>query len=772
MGVHEADRRASEMFCNDKSKRVLEDHVLYIEHEPTDAGFLWATSESLVDELHSGAYRHCLALRNAVVVVERNFRRLLDGGLAGGRINLLILRRTDSSATSAIVDLTPLNPQILETFPGSLTSLLLSLTEDQDPKHSVDGIRKCIEEITSRCELDFPSLQIKYPKLPETIYTSPTLIKEENGFQSFKHSEDLEMALKSFLKTAQAIVEVIDLAILTFAKAHFGAFDVEPLSSAGEVLSISQSDFPGLSILVHRLPLRCLSKMLGDEAVWVFEQAGTPSKCEPLYLRTTIETFAEVWGPVWSVSVPQDPSSIESYAVGGGSIVPCRPDTDAHQVLEASDRLCHWFSRDETLVTLPISSSNTGNPLKSRERQGPSSVSVDPEKLKSSDILVIGAGSEPGLRWQRCRCPVDFFKRQLKESDRMDYIIADPAYRFIDARQIGVVAGSHGLTVGMNVIYKDKKETPLKHSLLDRWEHEPHTRDPRELENFWGVAVSLCTMNARRVRLIDLLGVESVTNLVEAFLWSDRVWDRGEGRIRSEMRDRYLEAVQSPDPYELGDLWEQNPSWRDELGNVVLVCLKILSKTGYDPSRDEFHILWTLPHFRGPRRVTLKAEDQSWIRFLRDTTDSMAMAVIVEDSLGQKSVCGKDRQHWFKLPSLLETSICVNSQLEPFQRLKTKRVSLDPHQWIWGDHCTLWPKIWDISRIKRGDLFWTGAQTRLEVLRCIGRWALLLRWHVIKRDKIRQMIGLKLPDRISHWEYTNEEEEEWEIRPIPVHITS
>ncbi|KAL8719523.1 MAG: hypothetical protein Q9181_008055, partial [Wetmoreana brouardii] len=350
---------------------------------------------------------------------------------------------------------------------------------------------------------------------------------------------------------------------------------------------------------------------------------------------------------------------------------------------------------------------------------------------------------------------------------RMDYIVADSAYRFIDARQIGVVAGSHGLTVGMNVIYKDKKETPLKHSLLDRWVYEPHTRNPRELENFWGIAVSLCTMNARRVRIIDLLGVESVTNLLKAFAWSDQVWEPGEAGFRSKMRDRYLKAVQSPNPYELGDMWERNPSWREEFGKVLLVCLRILSKTGYDPHRDEFHILWTLPQFHGPRRVTLKARDQSWIRFLRDTTGSMAMAVIIEDSLGQKSVCGNDRQHWFKSSSLLETSICVNSQLKPFQGMKTKPVDLDPYQWIWGNHCTLWPRIWEISRIKDGDLIWTGAQTRLEVLRRIGRWALLLQWDVIKRDKIRQMIGMKLTERISHWEYTNEEEEDWEIRPIP-----
>ncbi|KAL9629104.1 MAG: hypothetical protein Q9204_005467, partial [Flavoplaca sp. TL-2023a] len=192
------------------------------------------------------------------------------------------------------------------------------------------------------------------------------------------------------------------------------------------------------------------------------------------------------------------------------------------------------------------------------------------EKLQLSDTLVIGAGSEPGLRWRRCSCPIETFKKQLKGCGRMDHIIADSAYRFINARQIGVVAGSHGLTIGANVIYKDKKETPLKQSLLDRWEFEPYTRDPRELESFWGLAVSLCTMNARRVRVTDLLGVESVIGLLTAFTWSDEVWDPVEAKFRSQIRDRYIDAVHSADPYALANIWEQNPAWRSELGSVLL----------------------------------------------------------------------------------------------------------------------------------------------------------------------------------------------------------
>ena len=51
-------------------------------------------------------------------------------------------------------------------------------------------------------------------------------------------------------------------------------------------------------------------------------------------------------------------------------------------------------------------------------------------------------------------------------------------------------------------------------ALLEQWENSPSSRKSREFENYWGVAVSLCTMNAVRVRLVNVLGEESVLALL------------------------------------------------------------------------------------------------------------------------------------------------------------------------------------------------------------------------------------------------------------------
>ena len=409
---------------------------------------------------------------------------------------------------------------------------------------------------------------------------------------------------------------------------------------------------------------------------------------------------------------------------------------------------------------------------------------IDPKGFDGSESLLIGAKSVPALQWRECRCSIDEIRRQLKQSGRLDRIIASKANRSIDSQQVALVGGSHGLTVGKSITYKDKKEETLKQSFLDMWKHEPQSRDPRELENFWGVIVSLCTLNARRVRLVEMLGKASVIGLLHSFEWSDRMWNDQLKDFESPKRDRFFEAIQDPNYRAFGDLWEQSPEWQKELGDVLQICLATLSRTGYDPYRDEFHVLWMPPkaergrssnrqykRLRGARRVTLKPSDQSWVRFLRDTTYSMTMAVMVEGSLGARHVCREVRPYP-DVPSLLETAICVNRELDPFRQLRVAPCRQDPCEWIWGNRCTRWRSVWDVSHVKNGDHVWTGAQIRLKVVTSMNRWSLLLKWDSVVRDRIRDLIGLKPAERISHWEFTDEEEEDGETRPIPVHIKS
>ena len=386
--------------------------------------------------------------------------------------------------------------------------------------------------------------------------------------------------------------------------------------------------------------------------------------------------------------------------------------------------------------------------------------SVKAMSFSGKETLVIGAGQDARLQWYDCHCPLSTIKQDLENAGRLDRIIASKSYRYVDSRQRSLVVGSHGVQIGYASTLKDKSEMPYKVSLLDRWENEPTSRDPREFENLWGVAVSLCTTNAERVRLVKLFGEDSVMTLLRDFKWPS-----------SHQRKSFLDAIRGPDPFALGDLWEDNPNWQGSLGDAILICLRILFRTGYNENRDEFHILWLPPECRDPRRVTFKSSDQRWTQFLKDNTNSMTVAVMIEDCLGF-GPCMGHRKEWLKYPSALETAICVNRNISPAEQLTILDTD-DDYAYIRRKVGGRWRRIWDVSEIKPGVQFWMHSQNRVSTIRPLNNWHLLLEVDTVKREKLKGLFGLKPTEQWKcHWEYTDMELDGDGDRPIPVHITS
>ena len=401
------------------------------------------------------------------------------------------------------------------------------------------------------------------------------------------------------------------------------------------------------------------------------------------------------------------------------------------------------------------SSASSSDPDETMEDSGQAT------SFSGNEILIIGAGQDARLRFYHCHCSLKAIIQDLKNAGRLDRIIASKGYRHTDSQQRSLVGGSHGAQISMATTYKHESQKPYKVGLLDRWENEPCSRDPRAFEDMWGVAVSLCTMNARRVRLVKLFAEESVVTLLRGFPW-----------LGSYQRQSFLDAIRSADPFALGDLWEQRPDWQTSLGNAILICLRILFKTGYHENRDEFHMLWLPPECRYPRRVTFKPSDQSWTKFLRDTTYSMTVAVIIEDRMGY-GPCTGHRRGWFKSPSTLETAICVNRDIPPAEKLIRSRDTDDGYSYIPLRDGGRWRIIWDVSRIAPGVQFWTGPQNRVSTILLLNSRHLLLQMDNVKREKLRALIGMEPMERWEgHWEYTDVECDGHGDRPIPVHITS
>ena len=768
-------------FQIDSDRRSIEQTTLWVNLKDNH----W--SRTVAPQLLENLIYMIQICQNIARVIRRNISRLKNAKLLGEFMSMLILDYKRSNNEHQVAVLERIKTRDLETFVNRVSTFTEELLEETGHRNTI--LNKISYHIRSSLQIVRPLLfTLGFDILDDTSHI-------EQGSDRFEETRDRMRFLK-------CILEILDICLLVYEGGHCGNLDYDILKQRQEIdteikepgsYSSYFSYFPTAShypIQLCRLHLKCLSGFLGGRHVWVFKHVWAPSSKEPLYISTDIETFADVWGPVWKVTDKALPASVRRYNVGEGSIFASTFDPTIHPPLQEDERLCHWKEQhvdvhfennstpDDSKSLLEsefkfqyASSSDSSIGETSDKDEIPFELDLaGPELLKESDRLLIGAHSNPGFKWRKCRCETTALKQQLKEAGRLDRIIASKAYRFVESQQATLTAGSHGISAGLGITFKNKKQESLKKGLLESWENDPLLRDPREFENYWGVVVSLCTMNARRVRLSQLLGGDSVVALLKPFHWSDLSWDSDVGEYISHRRSMFLEAVYSSDPCALGNLWDANPTWQEELGKVLLMLLRILCRTGYDENRDEFHILWVPQGCRSPRRVTLKPTDQTWIKFLKDTTFSMTVAVIVEDRLGRRRCCNEADPRRFKFPSILETAICINERRVPAARLRKQIGGFDKYHWRWRESHDCWKSIWDVSNVSYDQRFKTGPQSRLKVIGRLTNWHLLLKWDPIKRDLIRGVVGIEPSERDTHWEYTDQEDADGETRPIPVHI--
>ncbi|KAL9105802.1 MAG: hypothetical protein Q9187_008656, partial [Circinaria calcarea] len=211
--------------------------------------------------------------------------------------------------------------------------------------------------------------------------------------------------------------------------------------------------------------------------------------------------------------------------------------------------------------------------------------------FSGNEKLLIGAQKNLKLEWNRCRCSAQKFTHQLKELRRLQFLETSKLFHYVDARTVNMTTGSYGLTLGVNITIKTQNGRSWKKVLLEVWENQPESRHPKILENFWGVCISLCTGNAQRVRMIELLKTESIRQLLKPFYWSD-----------NSIKEKFYSAVSSTNPFSLRAIWDREEHWQEELGRALLTCLRALCQTGYDDDREEFYALWMSPKSSRPKK--------------------------------------------------------------------------------------------------------------------------------------------------------------------------
>ncbi|MCJ1426686.1 hypothetical protein MMC29_004589 [Sticta canariensis] len=498
------------------------------------------------------------------------------------------------------------------------------------------------------------------------------------------------------------MVHLLDLAVLIYAGAHVGPLPEEIISVAKPFQRFSR-------IKLRAWPLRCLNLLLGNKPALIF-YSQTIDPVGEIYISASADVFANIWGPMWRVYSESD-RSILHYNVGSGSIIPWEFETGHHPQLKDNERLGHWMKLSST-----FSDSHTSeevNPwLRTRScseggqsEDHDSSESEPEEEAENLDInaqssrrrhayamahpfsgserILIGAQKNPKLVWSKCSCSIHKLTHRMKERQHIHFLKTSKLFHYVDAKNLSMVAGGHGLTLGGSITMKTQNGRSWKEGLLEVWENQPDARHPRDLESFWGVTISLCTFNARRVRLTELLGTDSIKYLLHPFRWSG-----------SHIESEFFNAVSSSKPFALRALWIREEKWQEELGKALLTCLRALCQTGYDANRKELNALWMSPKSTGPKRVVLEPLDHSWVKMLQDSEDSFATAVMVKKCLGITSA--KDgpqsciQEGGWHAPSRLETAIAITEKFRTLhwhkQRCVRKISTCGVQQIIHGKH--------------------------------------------------------------------------------------
>jgi hypothetical protein len=410
-------------------------------------------------------------------------------------------------------------------------------------------------------------------------------------------------------------------------------------------------------------------------------------------------------------------------------------------------------------------------------------------------------------------------KTQLEESGALFQPNTSYARRYKDGHTVQFtatipMAGSHG----HSFTYKRQEGMSRKSALVERWRNK--NASPGELEDFSGLEVSICTQNARRVRLLNLLGSETMQNYLhgKSFNWPPGL-----------LWESYFNAFESRRKFR--EFWNSHLSSIDEITKAIAECLDILQGTGVNNINGELGALWVAKfeyeqllddsdpepsdsegsnvsfdsdneevssreahsesaeveqkEGRMPFKkvenviVTIFRSEYIWTPFLNDSPEIITMAIITtscleaadEQGLGRR--CQRGWQEGNKFVKIrgypvLATSLFVNESILESKQLVSKRIR---------GGCF---RIWDTGSLCEKARFSLGDHGELEVYarptrKCpvtIMEWQGVIgvkeSWNEIKDANMNEEFFGR--SRTPH--HKEHISGEWETRPLPILIMS
>ncbi|KAF8426050.1 hypothetical protein EV426DRAFT_662570 [Tirmania nivea] len=409
--------------------------------------------------------------------------------------------------------------------------------------------------------------------------------------------------IKLLLHYLTLIVQSICIGVHLYSNSHSGFSDHEELD---EIQLIGLADAPS-SIHIRIIPqqLACLGDMIGGQ-VWVFQTIDTkiPLIMDPslipfpkFYLLGRINDIIDTWGAASIVSQKRPNTqggNIVQINIGGGKIqaVPATV-LDGDIQLQFHEVLCHWIPLHQSF-------------------QWP----FPTLGFRISDSILIGVLMTQGREYQGLiPNPNCYLLSPVgRLCGKVSALGTAPSGWEIDQIQLGI-NGGQTVTLGLLGVWKRIPSRTLKIVMMEIW------RGIGSLELLvgkWGLEISPCTGNSRRVLLYSLLRHEGVITYIDSCL--GQKW----GGFRADIVGALAFEKTEFERFYRGVDGQQ----RDWIFKALGRGLSILSQTGVDKEGKKI-TAWHPGHEGGvPAALTIGADRSPWVGMLRESETCAVFAAI------------------------------------------------------------------------------------------------------------------------------------------------
>lgn len=569
---------------------------------------------------------------------------------------------------------------------------------------------------------------------------------------------------------------ILDLSIIIYSSAHIARFDEQFFKADLNSLRIDFTDvFSSNSYLtLVRRSLSCLNDYLGHEQVWVWHPCNRHQAAKEirnihndnitLKVSTNITDLADIWGPIWPVTIDGF-KNISTFQAGHGVLVPWSADkaSEKHTDLRYGT-LYHWTTDLDNAVE---KLSNTPNIKIEKDTlilvggdclTPPQSTSVG---TNTHNVITLTSVPRAMLIVNTsCTTSSKRITQNLKNANILRILGTQRPRVYRDSETL---TGSLGYmaTLAGGITLKRSAGVTVKDMLCSAWKLDAGNRNPRILECWYGVEVSACSGNASRRRLKDIISSKNMRRHLH--LCYPSLEDTDYGRS-------FINALASEDIRAFRKIWDENQIWQSDLQKLVSCCLEALAFPAVDEN-GEMSVLW-LDDDDQETIAAIPVSMCSWTGMLKDTELSCTMIILSQNCLELESRvrygsrCGNSFAPGSK-NSLLETALVINGMAKLPKGLTRRKP------------CACGAKVcWDIRGLKSGDTFSLGHPGQIIVQYDIGHSQILATWEMTFSTGLRNAFEivnrniLKGSPKPHHWEAIDCNDRKRRPRPIGILLSS